>query len=313
MRKLTPVLAIALAFASACTHSDATSTLDIPLTQPGPDGNLYHLSGTFAITAGDGSLVAVDGSGTSDSVSVELPPGITSVLLQPGWALSKSSDGGATFAPVDAILASANPALLRVLGNQPATVSFMFLIRDPNGDLTITFGVDTSPRELAGGIIVQSTTGDFMGPYDHARMDLSIYYTLASLDKNTLVDGSKQEVFTAGSVGIEVFNDPVGTEANVVAPAMAGGFLFYTVTVHPDGTQEVDGEFDGANSPFTVLHFGPHTLDPSMGEVLIPLDADGFAQDVFFYDPFMTFTQTTSLDTGDATLTGQLRLRFIPN
>jgi hypothetical protein len=143
-------------------------------------------------------------------------------------------------------------------------------------------------------------------------MDLSIYYTLASLDKATLMDGSKQETFTAGSVGIEVFNDPVGTEANVVAPAMAGGFLFYTVTVHPDGTIEVDGEFDGANSPFTVLHFGPHVMDPA-SSIPPPLDADGFAQDVFFYDPFMTFTQTTSLDTGDATLTGQLRLRFIPN
>jgi hypothetical protein len=34
---------------------------------------------------------------------------------------------------------------------------------------------------------------------------------------------------------------------------------------------------------------------------------------VFFYDPFMPFTQDTFLSTGDATLTGQLRMRFLPN
>jgi hypothetical protein len=115
-------------------------------------------------------------------------------------------------------------------------------------------------------------------------------------------------VFTAGAVAGEFFNDPLGLLANPVGPAMTGAFLQYHFTAKPDGTQELTGELDGLNDPFPVLTFGPHTFE--FGN--LPLDGDGFPTDVFFNEPFVPFTLTSFLPSGEATVTGQLRFRSVP-
>jgi hypothetical protein len=309
-------LALVAAAATGCaepspiTQPDpATGTLQLPLEQPGPNGTRFRLTGSFQVDGPGGSQV-IDATGAAPTVSVTLPPGLISISLLDGWTLTQSSDGGATFTPVNALLGSSNPTAARVLANQPLTVGFTFLVRTTTGDLTIGFGVDTSPRELAGGVIVDNNpanaTGDYV-QYAHARMDFAVYYTLGGTQSTTLADGSKDRAFFSDAMAMEFFNDPFGLLANQVGPAMAGGFLEYHLAALPDGSQTLTGEIDSFNAPFTVLSFGPVTLTSP-----VPLDAAGFPTDVFVFEA-VPFTMTTSFDAGDATMIGQLRFRSIPN
>jgi hypothetical protein len=293
--------------AAACTGNRATSSIDIPLTQTGGDGNVYHLTATFTIAEATGAIVTVDGSTTDPTVTVnDLPPGTTSLSLAAGWTLARSTDAGATFQPVDAILASPNPSTVRVLANQPSSVELDFIVRDPNGSLTVQLGVASKPRELAGGMIVQSGTLDY-APYLGAKLDFAIYHEAAPV-KQTLADGTKQLQFTSLQFNaMEAFNDPVGLIANTVAPLMADGNLIYTIAAKPDGTTVVGGTYQSGVCPCTTITFGPDTLAQALA-----LDADGFPVDAFLFDSTMPFTADTSFADGDATFAGQLRLRIVP-
>src|SRR5450432_1906487 len=153
----------ALAPLAGCvTHADdsATGSIELPLSQTGPDGALYQLSANFDFTGPDGVTQTIDGTAFAPSVTVAEPPGIATVRLDDGWTLEKSTDGGATYQPVSAILGSANPAGLRVLASEPVQIEFDFLVRSTTGDVTITFGVTATPRELSGGWIINTATGD---------------------------------------------------------------------------------------------------------------------------------------------------------
>ncbi|MEO7735035.1 MAG: hypothetical protein ABIY55_29035 [Kofleriaceae bacterium] len=309
-------LAVLAPLAAGCAASPAsapdveTGTLELPLQQPGSDGALYHLAGSFEVVSPAGTQT-LDGTGAGASITITLPPGLVTVQLLDGWQLTRSVDGGLTFTPVSALLGSPNPNAARILANQPASIGFQFLVRATTGDLTIGFGVTPAPRELAGGVVVDNdpanATGDYL-PYAHARLDFAVFYDLAQVDSVVLPDGTKDRTFTAGAVGVEYFNDALGVLSGTVGPAMAGGFLAYHLAALPDGTQTITGELDGANSPFTVLTFGPHVLP-----VNVPLDADGFPTDAFVLDSQLPFSMTTSFDDGDATMIGQLRFRSIPN
>jgi len=313
-------LALALALATGCATSSsppdhgapdlATGTLQLPLQQIGADGALYHLTASFQID-GPGGTQVLDATGTDPTVTITLPPGLIQVQLLPGWTLSRSTDGGATFTPVNALLGSPNPSAARILANQQLFLGFEFLVRNTTGDLTIGFGVDTTPRELAGGVAVDNdptkATGDYI-PYAHARLDFATFYTLGGTQSSTLADGSKARTFFSDAIAMEFYNDTLGVLSGQVGPAIAGGFLTYTLTALPDGTQSLSGEIDGFTVPFSVLTFGPLTLTTNL-----PLDADGFPTDVFLFESFLPFNLTTSFDDGDATMTGQLRFRSIPN
>jgi hypothetical protein len=296
----------------------ATGQLVVQLTQPGPHGEIFHLNhAIFDIVPATGIPVTVDGSGFDAQVVVELDPGIATVELRAGWRLEKSTDGGATFEPVGALLGSLNPNPVRVLANQPAFIGFDFLIRDHNGTLAITLGIVAAPRELAGGFIVNSATGDLAGYAVGANrlMDFAVFFNLASLESVILDDGSKARIYTAfgqgGSLGpipmptqavaTEFYNDKIGTLRGPIATELAGAFLQYTVAAKPDGTVELSGQMFGG---FTQIDFGPHAID-----AIVPtLDADGFPNDEFFYDSMLPFTQVSL----QGTLAGMLRMRHIP-
>src|ERR1043166_7839526 len=242
-------LAITTSLASGCATSSGpaeTGTVEIPLQQPGPDGALYHLSAHLQII-GPGYTRAIDATDASPSITLELPPGITTVQLVDGWTLSRSVDGGASFVPVQAILASQNPAALRVRANISDTIVFQFFLRDPNGQVTISFGVGLHPLEIAGGLIIATGTGDY-APYANKRPDYAIYHDVFALSRVTLPDGTKDLVVTAGSSATEIFNDQIGLLQHTVAPALSGAFLEYHVAARPDGTQEVSGLIDAVVS-----------------------------------------------------------------
>src|SRR4051812_37032600 len=160
------LLAASLAACAADPSAPETGQLFVQLTQPGPHGEIYHLANaTFDILhLESGSTTTVDASGPDAELDVSLPPGLVNVSLRDGWSLEKSTDGGGSFQPVSALLGTANPSTVRILANQLAFMQFAFLIRQSNGTLGITLGVVTNPRELAGGIRIDTAT-DELAPY----------------------------------------------------------------------------------------------------------------------------------------------------
>jgi hypothetical protein len=304
------LLTVALSFAAAlagCADSSSElpadqGTLELPLTSTTGDGTVYRLSSaTFEITGPAGTQV-VDGNAAVPSVSVELPPGLTSVLLRPSWVLTRSTDGGSTFAQVDALLGTANPFAFRVLADSAQTISFNFLVRNPNGQINVRFGVDDSLRQLAGGVRVSNAvppTGA-LAPYTNARLDFSTYFSLAGVQHRIEADGAKTSRYWSSSTATEFFNDALGVLAGQVGPAFAGGYVEVRVTAKTDGTLEVAGSIDGFVDPFPSLQFGPATMvNP------VALDAQGFPADAFFLEvvPFSLSLSDASGSTASGTLT----------
>jgi hypothetical protein len=311
LRLALSLAACALAATGCATASDSGSdgevgTVVIPLQQTGVDGALYHLSAQFQIDGPSGTQI-VDATGGDPSVTLALPPGFNNISVLDGWTLERSVDGGASFTPVSAVLGTPNPSLVRVLANFSSTVVFEFIVRQATGLVTISFGVTLHPRELAGGMVITAGTGDF-APYAPAvRPDYAFYHD-ASVERLTLPDGTKRLQLSSGAFAGEFFNDTVGLLTGTIGPSFTGGFAQYHFDAKPDGTQEIAGEIDGANTPFPVMTFGPFTLVFTV----LPLDTDGFPTDIFFNEPNVPFTLEALLPSGDATATGTLRFRNIP-
>jgi hypothetical protein len=102
-------------------------------------------------------------------------------------------------------------------------------------------------------------------------------------------------------VAAEFYNDHVGTLSGPIATELTGASLTYTVAAQPDGTIQLSGSLTGGA---TDIEFGPNPIDA----ILPSLDADGFPEDVFFYDSMAPFTQISA----QGTLSGLLRVRHIP-
>jgi hypothetical protein len=321
-------LAIAAPLAQGCVTNgpdgagsvddEPTGQLVMPLLQAGTLGELFHLANAiFDVTTPSGALITVDGSGNQDAVTLPLAPGLASVELRSGWTLERSTDGGSTYQPVSALLGSLNPAGLRVLANQPAIVQFAFLIRDPNGTLRITLGVVPDPRELAGGVVIDTATDGLAGYAQPGfnRMDFAMFFQLAKLQSVALGDGTKQHIYTAGTISgvpgpnppvdtplaAEFYNDNLGIMAGPIASGFAAGSLQYIVAAKPDGTFELSGEIDGATASIVFVASAIDAVSsPSLG-------SDGFPNDEFFYDSGVPFTLTSSL----GTMSGTLRIRHV--
>jgi len=294
--------------ASGCTapaDADAdTGTLELPLVQPGSDGAIYRLAATFDIE-GPASSIHLVATDNEPSVTLQLPPGLTNVTLLDDWALTRSTDGGGTFRPVSALLGNRNLQQVRVLANHTDQVVFQFLVRSPDGDLTVTFGVTDHPRELAGGMVIDQGTNLFAGYPHNVQVDFATYYKLVELDKNVLADGSKDRVFASDATATEFFNDGVGALSGTVAPALQGGILVWHLIARPDGTQEISGELDALVAPFPVLTFGPHTFG-----FPLPFDGDGFVSDVFFNESIPFSLEVFGNVPGR--MNGTMRFRNVP-
>lgn len=298
-------------------ESPDTGELVMQLVQPGPHGDIFHLrDATFDITDGTGRTTTVTDSGLGAQVRVTLPPGIASVQLRDGWTLERSTDGGTTFQPVGALLGSLNPNVVRVLANSLVFVEFDFVIRNATGTLALTLGIIDNPRELAGGMLIQSAT-DGLAAYatSNRALDFGVFFNLLSLERTTLDDGTHQLVYTAfgqqGSFGpvplpaqavaAEFYNDRLGILSGPIKNDLVGAFLTYTVAARPDGSVELSGQLSGLT---TVIDFGPNAID-----VAVPtLDGDGFPNDEFWYDSTLPFTMTAE----QGTASGLFRMRHLP-
>jgi hypothetical protein len=316
-------LAAAASLAAGCATEppgtpEDTGELVVSLTQPGPHGEIYHLANAFfqVVHNDNGATTFVDASGFDAQATVSLPPGISTITLFDGWSLEKSVDGGITFQPVSALLGSPNPSVVRILANQPSFVEFAFLIRQTNGTLAITLGIVADPRELAGGVVVDSATDGLAGYAvgGTRTLDFGVFFKLFSLESVTLPDGTRQHIYTAfgqqaslgpvplrsSALAAEFYNDELGILSGPIAQGITGGSLTYAVSARPDGTIEFSGQLVGTTSS---LQFGPHVID-----AIVPgIGADGFPRDEFFYDSTSPFTMVTN----QGTMSGILRIRHL--
>lgn len=308
---LSSALAVGLAAASLTGCADSSSepqaaegTLELPLVATTGDGTIYRLSSaTFEVTGPAGTTL-LDANAAVPAVTATLPPGLTSVLLRPSWVLTRSTDGGSTFTAVDALLGTANPFSFRVLADTAQTLSFNFLVRSATSQISVRFGVDDSPRQLAGGFRVTTTvppTGA-LAPYANARLDFSTFFTLEGVDHRVEPDGAKTSIYWSTTSATEFYNDAIGVLRDQVGPAFAGGYVEVRVTAKTDGTMEVAGDLDGYVAPFPSLDIGP-------AQMAIPLavDAGGFPVDAFFHE-VVPFTLSLG-DVDSSTAGGTLVLR----
>src|SRR3954469_17016693 len=144
----------------AASREAARSAIAIPLTQQ-LGSKIYHLTANFEITGPDGTVQRVDGTGNDPSVTVQVTPGINAIQLLDGWTLSRSTDGGATFEPVSAVLGTMNPVNLVVDPSRVSTWEFDFIVRDATTQLNITFGVVEQPRQISMQLFIEGGFGEF--------------------------------------------------------------------------------------------------------------------------------------------------------
>jgi hypothetical protein len=260
--------------ASACTEPPAApaaaeSGVVFPLLQQS-NGKVYRLSASFQITSPDGTVHVVDGTGDTPDVTEVLPPGVSKIELLDGWTLSRSTDGGATFAPVGAVMATVNPVNLVIAPNRLSTWTFQFIVRDPNSELHITFGVFDPGRQLTATIFVAQASADFAA-YTGTHIQITSYF-VATPERRIEDDGTRDLVFSPGITALEFSSDPIGLLAPL-GKQFAGGFLQITARNHPDGTHDVFASYQGFSDQFPLVTFdsGP--------ALVLDIDQDGFPVD----------------------------------
>ncbi len=293
--------AIALATAvlgGGCTASPgagqpAESGVTIPLTQQ-LNNNQYRLTANFQITEPDGTVLRVDGTGDVPSVTVQVAPGINQIEVLDGWTLSRSTDGGMTFTPVSAVLATENPINLIVAPNRVTSWEFDFIVRDPNGQVQISFGVVDPPRQLSATLFVTGGFGDF-AKYTNTELGLTIYFSGPFPQTSIETDGTHDLQINSGVSSLEFFNDVPGL-VTPLGKSFEGGFFTFTTRIHPDGTQDFSASDQGFESTFPEVTF-------STGQAFLPSDANGFPADTSFFafgSPFEISSNGRVILTGSA-------------
>jgi hypothetical protein len=299
---LSSVVLASVAMGAGCisTGSDPaddqplTSGIQIPLVQQ-VNGSLYKLAASFQITSPDGTVQTIDASGDEPDVTVQVSPGLVGIRILDGWTLSRSTDGGTTFTKVDAVLGTTTQVNLLVLPDQLVTWQFDFILRDPNVELHIRFGVIEQSHRLTGELFVSSGFGPF-APYRFSAITVAIYFNSFS---QTVVeaDGTHARQYFSGSSALEFFGDTHGQLAPL-ASAFTGGFLNFTTRVHPDGTQDASGTYQGFGSTFPLITF-------DVGQMFGQVDDNGFPADAAFTMFGNQFALTSS---GSVAMTGSVDL-----
>ncbi|HEX3763704.1 MAG TPA: hypothetical protein VHW23_33635 [Kofleriaceae bacterium] len=270
------VLATA-ALGGGCTEparqASTETGITLPLVQQ-MGGKTYRLTANFEVTGPDGSVQRIDGTGDVPSVTVPVTPGVNAIQILDGWTLSQSTDGGATFSPVSAVLASMNPVDLVIDPSLVTTWTFEFIVRDATTQLTISFGVFDPPRQLSALLFINGGFGDFAA-YTGTEISLATYF-IAFPSASVESDGSHDLQYFSTISALEFFGDA----HHLIAPLgdqFAGGFLSFTTRIHPDGTQDFSGTDDGfSGSKFPHIQFGN-------SQAFLATDANGFPADTSFF------------------------------
>lgn len=272
------IVLVTAALGGGCTTSPgdpamADSGVTIPLVQR-VNNVLYRILANFEITEPDGTVLPVDGTADVPSVTVRVPPGINVVRLLDGWTVSRSTDGGMTFSPVSAVLASVNPVNLVVEPNRVETLQFNLIVRDPDGRVELTFGVFEMTRQLTARVAVTGGSSDFT-PYIGTDIQFTIYFG-GSPRSSIEADGTHDLRYSVNLTSLELASDSIGRLSSL-AKNFAGGVLDVTVRAHPDGTQDFSGNYQGFTGPFPRATFGTGPAFPELDASGAPTDTGFFA------------------------------------
>lgn len=254
------------------------SGVAIPLVKQS-NGNQYRLTAHFEITEPDGMVVPVDATADVPSVTVRVPPGINVIDLLDGWTLARSTDGGMTFSPVDAVLATFNPINLVVEPNRVATLSFNFIVRDPGGQVELTFGAFESTRQLTARVGITGAGSGFTA-YVGTTIQFTIFF-VAVPQSTVAADGTQALRYSTPTTSLELASDSIGL-LTPVQKDFTGAVLDITARAHPDGTQDFSGRDMGFTGPFPRLTFGT-------GTAVLDLDANGAPTDTGYFAFGMPF------------------------
>jgi len=290
----------ALSFTACATEPAPTeaSALEIPLITSGPDGTQYRLSNpTFVITGPTSQTVVANGD--EESFQVSLAPGLYDVRLIDGWSIEHTRTDG-TVEVLPAILGSHNPQQVRVFADTRAFLFFDFFIRNQNGTLTVSFGVDPQPRQIVGALRPSTGTGVFAA-YAGQVIDYSFYFTTPDQATETTATGERVRNHYVGSIAAEFFNDAGGVLAGAVAADLTGGYLEYSSRLKADGTAEARGDYTGYTGAVHIV-FGPNPIG------FLQADETGYPRDANF-NSFGPFTLEYNDGTQTSTLSGTARFR----
>jgi len=254
------------------SQAGAPTAIQVPLLRQSGT-NIYRLNATFQVTQPDGSVITVDGTGDASVVTIQVSPGVDKIEILDGWTIERSTDGGQTFAPAKASLASARSVSLIVSANTTVFWEFDFIISDGTTTLSLGFGVFDAPSTLSLELVVTGAFGAFKG-YTNQEFTLSVPFVGTSFTQ-IAADGSKERGWAPGLTTTQLFGDKLGLLAPVFAQ-FGGGFMNFTVAAHADGTEDLDGSYQASfreGGTFPTLTFAASQL---FGR---GTDADGFPID----------------------------------
>lgn len=280
-----------------------TARVQVPLTRVADDGTIYRLKGVRLALSGSGGARIVEADDGAATFSFEAEAGVLSAKLLDGWSLEKSGDGGATFSAVGAVLASLNPMVLAISPNSYATLTFEFLLRNPNGTVDVLFLAERVSGQLNALVFPQEATGR-LAPYRFSQLGMALYYKgssfhLPSPDGPALVTWS-------WTTGLEIYDDRLGLLSEELAPRMSGYALHFEVAARQDGTQLVSGDFTNNHQPDDpALSFaGSQLWQP------LPLNDNGYPVPgpLLGQVPF----SLSLADEEGSTMSGVMNLQYLP-
>lgn len=310
------IVLVAAAMGAGCAADDPAGgaaddgsdlgMLRIPLQQATRDGAVYQLSGSFRIEDPDGSSIVVPSTGPRP-IELVVAPGRYHVALLAGWSLAGSTDGGASFSPVSAVV-SADTADVEVSINRTGEAALQFLVPSASGSRTLGMGADSHPRQLDGTLHVATAGGVLAGYAAGSTIQFATYYDDTAMTRAVTTVGKRIDLDTTAT-GTNFFDDPIGVLTARVAPKLLGAYLDWSVTVAPDRSEGVGISLFTQRGPGNVELSVPVT---TLFQAVAAIDANGYA------NPEVQFWTTVpfqlSFDDGTAwgTMSGELQLRSLP-
>jgi hypothetical protein len=297
-RALVSILVLSTSVALGCVEAEpeGVTSVELPVTAPGPDGSYYQLShADFQLAQLDGpNNVVAHSDNNTEATVVELVPGHYSVTLLPGWQMLQVAADG-TITAVDAVLASDNPQYFNAWPDFTRPVVFEFLIANPNGQVSISMGTSDGRATRLGlsfeNRIVLSGDPEFLAGYGGGGAAFGLVHGIRGEELQP--DGAL--AVTIGPIAVTPLNATFGALDVAVADALQGADSQYIVrTRNNDGNLYVLWNFEGWGGSYHVrlavdeFNNGPGALAPDgtpiapnrqFGESRFTLDVENYSGD----------------------------------
>lgn len=285
-------------------QGDALGRVEMPMTTVAADGTIYRLKGVSLELLSAGGRRVVTSDDDAATFSFEAAPGGMSAKLLAGWSLERSGDGGASFAAVGAVLASPNPMPVNVRPNASTSMTFEFLLRNPNGTVNVRFAAGETTGQLTAFLYPQEGTGQ-LAQYRFSQIGMALYFHGSSYAAPSEA-GPALSTYS-WTTGIEFYDDRFGVLQGELAPLMSGYGLHFDVVANQDGSQLLSGDFTHNHVPWEPSL----TLDEGQLYQKLTLNENGYPIAGAFTAqvPF----SISLADEEESTMSGVMNLEYAPN